>query len=76
MRRARPKVDKGQMPNNGDCSPIHAGGIRTLGLTPEKRHLVANYPELRRSVTVTGNWRVIFRFEEGDALDLDLVDYH
>src|SRR5271169_5787344 len=28
------------------------------------------------SVTVTGNWRVIFRFEEGDALDLDLVDYH
>ena len=27
-------------------------------------------------VTVTGNWRVIFRFEEGDALDLDLVDYH
>ena len=28
------------------------------------------------SVTVTGNWRVIFRFEEGDALDVDLVDYH
>jgi len=28
------------------------------------------------SVTVTGNWRLIFRFEEGDALDVDLVDYH
>ena len=28
------------------------------------------------SVTVSGNWRVIFRFEEGDAFDLDLVDYH
>jgi proteic killer suppression protein len=28
------------------------------------------------SVTVSGNWRVIFRFEEGDALDLDFVDYH
>jgi proteic killer suppression protein len=28
------------------------------------------------SVTVTGNWRLIFRFEEGDAFDLDLVDYH
>lgn len=28
------------------------------------------------SVTITGNWRVIFRFEEGDALDVDLVDYH
>jgi proteic killer suppression protein len=28
------------------------------------------------SVTVTGNWRIIFRFEGGDAFDLDLVDYH
>jgi proteic killer suppression protein len=28
------------------------------------------------SVTITGNWRVIFRFEDGDALDVDLVDYH
>jgi proteic killer suppression protein len=28
------------------------------------------------SVTVSGNWRVIFRFDEGDAFDLDLVDYH
>ncbi len=28
------------------------------------------------SVTVSGNWRLIFRFEDGDALDVDLVDYH
>jgi len=28
------------------------------------------------SVTVSGNWRVIFRFDEGDAFDLDFVDYH
>jgi toxin HigB-1 len=28
------------------------------------------------SLTVSGNWRVIFRFDEGDAFDLDLVDYH
>jgi proteic killer suppression protein len=28
------------------------------------------------AVTVRANWRVIFRFEEGDALDLDYVDYH
>lgn len=28
------------------------------------------------SVTITGNWRLIFRFEAGDAFDLDLVDYH
>ena len=28
------------------------------------------------SVTITGNGRVIFRFEKGDAFDVDLVDYH
>ena len=28
------------------------------------------------SVTVSGNWRVVFRFEGGHASDVDLVDYH
>jgi proteic killer suppression protein len=28
------------------------------------------------SITVRANWRVIFRFEDGEALDIDLVDYH
>jgi proteic killer suppression protein len=28
------------------------------------------------SVTVRANWRVIFRFEDGQARDVDLVDYH
>jgi toxin HigB-1 len=28
------------------------------------------------AVKVTGNWRIIFRFEDGDALDVDHVDYH
>ena len=28
------------------------------------------------SVTISGNWRIIFRFEDGDAFDVDLVDYH
>ena len=28
------------------------------------------------SVTVRANWRVIFRFEEGDAYDVDFIDYH
>jgi toxin HigB-1 len=27
-------------------------------------------------VTVRANWRVIFRFVEGDALDVDYLDYH
>jgi len=27
-------------------------------------------------VTVRANWRVIFRFEDGQAREVDLVDYH
>ena len=28
------------------------------------------------AVTVRANWRIIFRFENGDALDVELIDYH
>ena len=28
------------------------------------------------SISISGNWRLIFRFEDGDAYDVDLVDYH
>ena len=28
------------------------------------------------SVVVSRNWRVIFRFEAGQACDVDFVDYH
>ena len=27
-------------------------------------------------VRVSGNWRVVFRFEDGEAVDVDLIDYH
>jgi proteic killer suppression protein len=28
------------------------------------------------AVTVRANWRVIFRLADGDALDVDYIDYH
>jgi len=28
------------------------------------------------SVTVSANWRVIWRFEGRDVVDVDLIDYH
>lgn len=28
------------------------------------------------AVTVRANWRVIFRFEDGHATDIDYLDYH
>lgn len=48
---------------------------------------VLNHPSLRLhplkgklkgfwAVTVRANWRVIFRFENGRAFDVDFIDYH
>jgi proteic killer suppression protein len=47
-----------------------------LGLPGYRLHRLKG--ELRGfwSVTISGNWRIVFRFEQGDALDVDLVDYH
>ncbi len=28
------------------------------------------------SVSISGNWRIVFRLDDGDAYDVDLVDYH
>jgi proteic killer suppression protein len=28
------------------------------------------------SVTVRANWRIIFRFQAADAVDVNLIDYH
>jgi proteic killer suppression protein len=43
-----------------------------LNLHPLKRDLAGFY-----AVSVSGNWRVIFRFDKSaDATDIDLIDYH
>ena len=28
------------------------------------------------SISISANWRIVFRFEQGDVFDVDLVDYH
>jgi toxin HigB-1 len=28
------------------------------------------------AVTVRANWRIVFRFADGNASDVDFVDYH
>ncbi len=28
------------------------------------------------SVTICGNWRIIFRVQDGNVFDVDLTDYH
>jgi proteic killer suppression protein len=54
-----------------------AASIGEIGLFPGWRlhRLKGDYAGYW-SLTVSGNWRLIFRFDSGDAVDLDLVDYH
>jgi proteic killer suppression protein len=52
----------------GDVSHMDLPGFR---LHPLKGDLAGFW-----AVTVRANWRVIFRFEDGHAHDIDLVDYH
>ncbi len=42
-----------------------------LKLHPLKGELKGSW-----SVSVRGNWRIIFRFEGTDATQVDLLDYH
>ena len=28
------------------------------------------------SISISGNWRIVFRFDDGDVYDVELVDYH
>ena len=76
----------------GNASGVSADLVKRLkvrlGLSASaKAPLVMNLPGYRLhplvgdlkgywSVTVSGNWRLIFRFEGEDATDVDLVDYH
>jgi proteic killer suppression protein len=70
--------------------PASVGGLRDMLLAIDTAHAVDDLGVLpgwrlhplkgklkcRWSLTVTGNWRLTFKFEEGDAFNLDLVDYH
>ena len=38
-------------------------------------HRLNGHPDVW-SVRVSANWRIVFRFEDGYALDVNLVDYH
>ncbi len=50
---------------------IEGMDIPTFRLHPLKGELKGFY-----SVTVRANWRIVFRFEDGQAFDVDFVDYH
>ena len=53
-----------------------AGTITDMDLPGFRLHPLKGELKGFWAVTVRANWRVIFRFAEGEATDVDLIDYH
>ena len=73
----------------GRVAPNHIERLRDIFAALDRSHTVQgmDLPGFRLhalkgalkghyAVSVTGNWRVTFRFEGGHAVDVDYVDYH
>ena len=76
----------------GDAAKLHQAHRRRLQLILTQLHAAKeindmNFPgsNLHKlsgerkdfwAVSVSGNWRVIFRFKGGDAYEVDYLDYH
>ena len=53
-----------------------AGRIEAMNLPGFRLHPLRGDLAGFWSVTVRANWRVIFRFEDGNAFDVGLIDHH
>ena len=53
-----------------------ADGLRDLDLPGYRLHKLKGDLKDFWSIWISANWRIIFRFDGGDAYDVDLVDYH
>ena len=53
-----------------------AGSPADMDLPGDRLHPLKGELKGFWSVTVSGNWRLTFRIESGNAFDVDLTDYH
>jgi len=53
-----------------------AGAVTDMDLPGFKLHPLKGELKGFWALTVRANWRIIFRFADRDALDVDYVDYH
>ena len=51
-------------------------GPRDLDMPGYRLHRLTGNRRGYWSVRVSGNWRIIFRFVNGEVIDVDLLDYH
>ena len=49
---------------------------RDMNLPGYRLHRLSGDRRGQWSVRVSGNWRIVFRFENGEPVDVTLVDYH
>ena len=50
--------------------------IEDLDIHGWRLHRLSGDRQGEWSITLRSNWRITFRFENGEVLDVDLVDYH
>ncbi len=50
----------------GDLSPLRSAGL----------HKLSGSRKGQWAMTINGPWRLCFRFADGDAWDVEIVDYH
>ncbi len=53
-----------------------SSGPDGMGLPGFRLHPLAGGLKGYFAVSVSGNWRVTFRFEDGHAVEIDYLDYH
>ena len=54
-----------------------AARLDDLRVPPGNRlHALAGDREGQHSISINDQWRICFRFEDGDAYDVEITDYH
>jgi proteic killer suppression protein len=53
-----------------------AGTIEDMDVSDFRLHPLKGELKGLWAVTVRANWRVVFRFADGEAIDVDYIDYH
>jgi len=53
-----------------------AGGVEDMRQPYFRLHALKGDLKGFWAVTVRANWRIIFRFEDGNAVEVNFLDYH
>jgi toxin HigB-1 len=54
----------------------HATSPKDLNAPGWRLHKLSGDLAGRYAISVSGNWRIVFRFEATDVVDVDYLDYH